>query len=627
MLRPLTLISFIFLLTLRLPVMSQVTFEKLKVVKDHPRLLLLKGEEKRIAPKINGDATYNFLHKIIIKECEAIMGMKPVEKIMTGKNMLPVARECRRRVFYLSYGFRSTGDVRYLKRAETEMMAAVNFDSWNPSHFLDAAELTMGIAIGYDWLRDALSEEVKTALADAIIYKGLRPSLLPENNSWLKANHNWNQVCNASLAFGAIAVLDTEPKLAREILERSIVSVRLPMQEYHPDGAYPEGYGYWGYGTSFNVMLISALERAFDYDFGLSTLSGFLKTPYFLLHMTGPTGKPFNYSDSDGKSFVNPAMVWFAARTKDPSLMTVERKLMEEQKTHLHRIRELPAAMVWGLDLDFSNVPTPTDLIWSGGGRTPVALIRSSWKGKDGLYAAIKGGSAVTAHGHMDAGSFVIDAMGERWATDLGMQDYNSLQSKGIKLFIMRQESDRWKVFRMSNHSHNTLTFNNSLHKAEGYAPLLSTTNLPYFRSGTVDLTDIFPDARKAHRGIAIAEDKYIIVRDEIDLKNASTVRWNMLTEANVNIIDNRTAVLMKNGKKLTLRINEPSDAVFTTWTTNPPQPYDAPNPGTVRIGFDVRRNPSKPFSIMVTMVPDEVTLENKMAIPPLTEWPLINQP
>lgn len=598
------------------------SFEKIKV---HPRLLLLKGEEERVRVKLANDATYNFLHTLIIKECNALLATPPVERTFSGGRLLTTARENRRRIFFLSYAFRVTGDQSYCLRAEQEMLAAAKFIDWNPSHFLDPSEFTMGLAIGYDWLYDALSPETKAVIAEAIVSKGLLPSLQEGNSAWATATHNWNQVCNASMSYGAIAVMEKYPELARKILKRAVSSVILPMNEYMPDGAYPEGYGYWAYGTSFNVMLISALERAFDSDFGLGSHSGFLKTPYYMLNMTGSSGLPFNYSDCDAKSLLNPAMAWFAAKTNDPSLLAEEFRIMHEQKTHLHRIRELPAMMVWGLDIDFSNIPRPASLVWVGHGKTPVALMRTSWERGDGIFVGIKGGKATTAHAHMDAGSFVVDAMGERWALDFGPQDYYSLQSKGIKLFTMRQESDRWNVFRISNMSHNTLIFDRRPHNVEGSARIVSTTDSPVFRSATVDMTDVIPESRKVLRGVAIAEDRYVVIRDEIELRNASSIRWNMLTDAQVSIIDNKTAELSKNGKKMILRISEPSDAVFTTWSTDPPQPFDAPNPGTTLIGFEVKRNPSKPFSFTVLMVPGDASLENKMAIPVLSEWPLIS--
>jgi hypothetical protein len=596
-------------------------------IKPHPRILLLAGEEDRIKHKLSIDATYNFLHKIIIRECESLLTTPPVVREMTGRRLLSVSRESRRRIFFLAYAYRVSGEEKYFARAEAELLASANFTDWNPAHFLDVAEMTMGIAIGYDWLYEKLSPQTRRTLEDAILVKGIKPSLLPENSKWLTASHNWNQVCNASMSYGAIALLDKYPDICLRVLERSTNSVVLAMNEYLPDGGYPEGYGYWSYGTTFNVLLISALEKAFDNDFGLSRHAGFVKTPYYLMNMTGSSGLPFNFSDCDTKPLLNPAMAWFAARLNDPALMTCELKLIGGNK-NLHRIRELPALMVWGTAFDFNKVPTPGSLLWVSHGKTPVALLRSSWSPDSGIYVGIKGGSASTTHSHLDAGSFVMDALGERWAMDFGVQDYNSLESKGVKLWNLDQNSERWKVFRLSNLSHNTLSFNKGLQDVNGVANITCATDQPAFRSAIVDLSSIYPtDARKVQRGVAIVNDQYVAIRDEIELRMPSDVRWNMLTDAEVTIIDNKTAELRKNGKKVILRVAEPSDAVLTTWSTDPPQPFDAPNPGTVFVGFEVRRKMKDNVSFSVLLIPGEATLENNKAIPILSEWPLISQP
>ena len=166
----------------------------------------------------------------------------------------------------------------YLKRAEKELLALSAFSDWNPTHFLDVAEMTMAVSIGYDWLYNDLSEASRSTIKEAILKKGIEPSLDNKYNSWLKATHNWNQVCNAGMTYGALAVYEDNPVLAKSVINRAIESVVLPMQDYVPDGAYPEGYSYWGYGTSFNVMLISVLENAYGTDFGLTNQPGFLKT-------------------------------------------------------------------------------------------------------------------------------------------------------------------------------------------------------------------------------------------------------------------------------------------------------------------------------------------------------------
>ena len=67
--------------------------------------------------------------------------------------------------------------------------------------------------------------------------------------------------------------------------------------------------------------------------------------------------------------------------------------------------------------------------MWVGQGKNPVALMRTSWTDTNAIYVAMKGGSPSVNHGHMDVGSFIMEANGERWAMDFGMQDYNSLET------------------------------------------------------------------------------------------------------------------------------------------------------------------------------------------------------
>lgn len=100
------------------------------------------------------------------------------------------------------------------------MLAAAAFADWNPSHFLDVAEMTAALGIGYDWLYEELSEEDRRGIREAIVEKGLKPSLTV--NSWTRAVHNWNQVCNAGMAIGALAVAESEPELAARMVARAV---------------------------------------------------------------------------------------------------------------------------------------------------------------------------------------------------------------------------------------------------------------------------------------------------------------------------------------------------------------------------------------------------------------------
>jgi hypothetical protein len=453
---------FVLFLTLTFSAVAQTDHLANAKFPDHPRILMLKGEESAIKKNIAGDKTWTKIHQAFIDECDNLLAVAPIERIQIGRRLLSKSREALRRIFMLSYTYRMTGEQKYMQRAEKEMVAIAAFSDWNPSHFLDVGEMTMAMAIGYDWLFNQLSRGSRSAIKEAILKKGLQPSLDSKYNSWLRAEHNWNQVCNAGMTYGAMAIYEDEPQFSKQIINRAIETIVNAMKDYGPDGAYPEGYGYWGYGTSFNVMFISALEKAFGTDFGLNAQPGFLKTAHFMQNMTGPTKLPFNYSDAGGGSGHHPAMFWFANKSNNPSALWVERDYLmnRDPKTHV-KDRLLPAVMLWSGGMSIEKISPPKSNVWVFGGKVPVAFMRTSWTDTNAVYVAMKGGSVSVNHAHMDIGSFVMDANGVRWAMDFGSQEYESLESKGIALFGRTQDAQRWTVFRLTNLVHNTLTFNN----------------------------------------------------------------------------------------------------------------------------------------------------------------------
>ncbi|HSU50258.1 MAG TPA: heparinase II/III family protein [Segetibacter sp.] len=591
---------------------------------DHPRILMLKGEEAIIKKNIAADKTWAKIHNAIITESDNLITVEPIKRIQIGRRLLDKSREALRRLFMLSYAYRMTEQQKYLDRAEKEMLTIAAFSDWNPTHFLDVAEMTMAVSIGYDWLFNGLSPNSRQIIREAIIKKGIEPSQNSKYNSWLKAEHNWNQVCNAGMSYGALAIYEVQPQLSKEIINRAIGSIVLAMKDYGPDGAYPEGYGYWGYGTSFNVMFNSAMEKAFGSDFGLNSQPGFLKTAGFMENMTGTTGKPFNYSDAGSEGGLHPAMFWFANKIKDPSVLWVERqRLMNDDSKKFVKDRLLPAIMLWGGGMSIDKITPPKSTMWVAQGKNPVALMRTSWTDTNGIYVGMKGGSVSVNHAHMDVGSFVMDANGVRWAMDFGSQEYESLESKGIQLFGRTQDAQRWTVFRLTNLVHNTLTFNGQHQRVTGHAPINSSSDKPAFMNAVSDLSEVYTgQVAKAVRGVGIVNKQYVVVRDEIQtLPTETTLRWTMLTPASVKITSANTAELTKDGKKLLLKVQEPATVTMKTWSTDPPHDYDAPNPGTTLVGFEVKLPANSKNNVSVALIPgaDEKTTVQK--IQPLQNW------
>ncbi len=589
----------------------------------HPRILLLRGEEVNLRRQISADTTWTRLHRAVLAQCDTMLSTPPLERVQIGRRLLATSREALRRIFYLSYAWRLTQEARYRTRAEAELRAIARFRDWNPSHFLDVGEMTMAAAIGYDWLYDTLPDSTRRLVADAIQEKGIAPSLDNRYNGWLRSANNWNQVCNAGMSYGALAIFETQPQLARQVLNRAITSVALPMKEYAPDGVYPEGYNYWGYGTGFNVLLISALEKAFGSSFGLVDKPGFLQTAAYMENMTGPTGEVFNYADARKRGELQPAMFWFAARTRQPSRLWEERRYLQpvNQLQKQENARILPAALLWGSQIPIAGLRPPRETAWWGRSTNPVALFRTSWTDPSALYIGLKGGSPKLSHAHMDVGSFVMETDGVRWAMDFGMQEYESLESKQVDLWNMKQTSQRWQVFRYNNFVHNTLTVNNSLQQVDGAASITRTVNTPDFMGATTDITAVYGDAlTRAERGVAIVKKRYVVVQDELEGGAMdATVRWTMLTPATVTLLGDNRAELTKDGK--TLLVQAPPGVTLRTWSTEPPQPYDAPNPGTALVGFEVVVPARQRQTLTVFLIPQRKSPVSRPTVLPLSEW------
>jgi len=574
----------------------------------HPRLLLKEGAEKTIKNNLKSNPELLRVHDEIIAYSNLVLDAAPSERIMEGKRLLGVSRTVLKRIFYLSYAYRITGDTRYSLRAEKEMLAASAFSDWNPSHFLDVGEMVMALGIGYDWLYNTLQSSTKKIVREAIVQKGFIPSKDKKFAWFLEADHNWNQVCNGGLLFGALAIYEDEKEFSTEIIERSLETITKPLLTYGPDGNYAEGYGYWGYGTSFQVLYLAALESAFGTDNNLSQIPGFLESARFMEFMTGPTKLPFNFSDAERESLANVIMYWFAKKTNDMSLLWVEKDYLKEEKLNFAEDRLLPALLVFASDIKLNKIPKPSMNYWAGHGKNPVIFVRTDWEDKNALYLGFKGGSASVSHAHMDAGSFVFDAEGVRWAMDLGMQQYYSLEKEGVDLWNMGQHSQRWEVFRYNNFVHNTLTVNNKLHNVKGEAVITKTNNTKNKMGGVMDLTEIFKgELKEATREVNIIDKKYLLVTDNIEAGDKEVrIRWTMATPADAKVINDNTFELQQDGKRLRLIVESPFNFKLKTWSTQSKNAYDAPNDGTKLIGFETQLNANQKGSIHVKLIPQK---------------------
>ena len=518
-----------------------VQYLKKNLRKSHPRLVLNSSIEKDLKAKIKSDPVVRNMYEAIKTNAAGIHDQPLLERIQTGRRLLSVSREMLYRVNMLGMVYRIEKDPVTLKRLNDEIVAVCNFSDWNPSHFLDVAEMSLAVALALDWTKGDLPETTEDLAIRSLIEKGIKPSW-PENGgnpSWAYGNNNWNQVCNGGMIAASIAIAEKDPALAAKTIHRALDGLPHSLAEYMPDGVYPEGSTYWGYGTSFSVVTIAMLESAFGNDFGHSDFPGLKESATFRVLCNAPSGRYYNFADCGDRRGVNgdATLAWFATKTGNKAFFEKERFLMPVDK--MSKLGRLDgAALVWISQYrEKSDVKVPT--AWKGEGANPIVIFTGDENDPHQYYFGGKGGRGTVNHGNMDGGSFIFELNGVRWVVDPGNQDYHELERTGFNLWGRCQDCERWTLLTKNNFGHSTLTVNNQLHIVDGLA------SIKEFKAGsnpetTIDMTPTFKgQLAKAERTFTKDSDSSLIIEDNIELSDSTElITWQLMTQADIEYTD-----------------------------------------------------------------------------------------
>lgn len=509
----------------------------------HPRLFADAAGFTALRAAAQEPGLHQRYRERLVFLADGLLTVPPCERVMTGRRLLHISRLALYRISTLALSYRISGNKAYRDRCLDEMRAVASFSDWNPAHFLDVGEMTLALATGYDWLYDELSPADRELCAQAIISKGLKST--PLDAHWTRMGNNWGQVCHAGMIAGALAVADIDAGIAEERLYSAVTNLAIPMRVYAPNGNYPEGPGYWEYGTGFNVIALDMLVAGLGTDFGLSSLPGFRATGRYNDYMSGPSGFVYNYADGGrGRRRSQSASWWFAKHFAEPQLVAgFEREALEKLCSERGKINAggnngwyHAYVFFWLLAENDAGLGEEDQLplVWDGQGPVPIVVMRSSWDNDQATYIALKAGSPRASHGHMDCGSFVLDAGRTRWALDLGAENYDRIEKMGLSLWDNRQYSDRWKLFRLNNFSHNTLAIDGQLQVAASNTAFLRVQSDP--AEAVMDLTLAYATAcQSAQRSVRLDADGVVMMRDELSgLKPGAVVQWGMTTDQKI---------------------------------------------------------------------------------------------
>ena len=530
-----------------------VQYLKKKLAKSSPKLVLDAKTERILRKKLESDPVVQNVYKVIQLNTQEILGEPLLERIIPGRRLLGVSRKMLYRMNMLGMVYFIDKDPGILDRINQEVIAVCNFIDWNPSHFLDVGEMSLAVAIAIDWTDGDLPASTIELAKAALIEKGIKPSFENEDNAWwIDANNNWNQVCHAGLVAAAIVTADKDMKLAADVIRRALDNMPIALAEYMPDGVYPEGPMYWGYGTSFTLVAASILESALGTNFGIESYPGFKASAMFKMLSSSPyTGKAFNFSDSGeggGQSNGDFNLAWFAMKTGNSAYFEKEKFLNPPESMQMSRLSGL--GLVW-LSQYKGKTNQEVPKAWKGDGPNPVAFFSGGKDDPNQFYFACKGGRGSVNHGNMDAGTFIFELKGIRWVVDPGNQPYADLEKAGFDLWGKCQTCERWSLLTKNNFGHSTLSINNNLHQVDGYVPIVEFKEEPKTKV-VLDMTPAFSSDLKSAKRTFIKDSPSSLIVEDLISRNDQTeqVVWQLITQADVEIIKGG-AILSQEGKKL----------------------------------------------------------------------------
>lgn len=535
---------------------------------EHPRLLFTKAETVGVKTLIKKNPQVYELAEFLKAKADSFLGLPQIEyELNRYGNILYTSRSYVERLGTLALSYRIYNEQKYLDAANDALLWVCAYPDWDPKHYLDTAEMTTAVAIAYDWLYDMLPQATKNIVKHCLYERAVCPVLREYekggSGSWAKRETNWNVVCNAGMTLAALAIAEDYPQEAATILDNTAKYMPNCLKHFAPDGVCYEGPSYWGFTSSYLSLYLKAVEDNDCGRGGIARLPGIERTALYYKRALTPTGRIFNFANAHNEPLNTPAFFLFSQLYHQPEVAEWFRDELKQTiggNKPLHQLFFL--SLPW---YDASSGKSRGDVPSLEVYHNTIndILVFNGDRNKQGsIYLIAKGGEPRQAHQQMDCGTFIVETDGVCWTDDLGSDDYTL-----PGFWDYRPGGQRWKYFRNSNLSHNTLSIDHKIQHASGEAFVCEErpdAERPYAR---LDMTSLYRDqASSVFRKFTLLDDYTMEVEDEVRLLDArSVVSWTAITKASVEVDGNKLH-LTHHGKHFYMEILSPSSASFKTY-------------------------------------------------------------
>jgi hypothetical protein len=262
----------------------------------------------------------------------------------------------------------------------------------------------------------------------------------------------------------------------------------------------------------------------------------------------------------------------------------------------------------------YANSAATRDLDKFFDGKVALWFSRSSWSDSNGFWVGVKAGYNKVNHAHLDLGNFELDALGVRWARDLGSDDYNLPDYFGAL---------RYTYYRLNSLSHNVPVLDGKSQREDATSKFVKHSEGVAEPYSVIDFTEAYKDfVSSALRGLKVVGGrKAILIQDDFVLAKAASIAWGMTTDAAIQIVNPKQAELTLSGQKLIAKILSPANATFTSESALQPLPQKQ-NTGVNRLMAKIP-NATGNITLAILLTPQWPGVDNSLVpvVKALAQW------